>query len=332
MKTKSTVVRLLALFIFSLIVVASGVKSSELNVMTSGGFTAAYRELVPEFERKTGHKIITAYGASMGNAPDSIPSRLQRGEPADLVILASSALDELVKQGRVVSGSRVDLAESIIGMAVRAGAPKPDISTVEAFKRTLLSARSIVYSDSASGVYLSTELFPRLGIADKIRSKCKRIQSEMVGSVVARGDAEIGFQQMSELLPISGITIVGPLPPAVQRVTVFSGGVTVGARQPEIAAQLLRFFASEEAARAIERSGLRPFAWMREKLGAGRALGLNIHPNQWTAGGPESPASCSVMDGLALRLGDRQARNGDRLAPQGLSPLWDLEKQTRSSW
>jgi len=258
MKTKSTVVRLLALFIFSLIAVASGVKSSELNVMTSGGFTAAYRELVPEFERKTGHKIITAYGASMGNAPDSIPSRLQRGEPADLVILASSALDELVKQGKVVPGSRVDLADSIIGMAVGAGAPKPDISTVEAFKRTLLSAKSIAYSDSASGVYLSTELFPRLGIADKIRSKCKRIQSEMVGSVVARGDAEIGFQQMSELLPISGITIVGPLPTAVQRVTVFSGGVTVGARQPEIAAQLLRFFASEQAARAIERSGLRP--------------------------------------------------------------------------
>jgi molybdate transport system substrate-binding protein len=258
MRSKSIAFEVAALFISSLLLIASGTRGTELQVMTSGGFTAAYRELVPEFERKTGHKIVTAYGASMGNATDSIPNRLQRGEAADLVILSSPALAELVKQGKVVPGSRVDLAESIIGMAVRAGAAKPDISTVEALKRTLVSANSIAYSDSASGVYLSTELFPRLGIADQVRSKCKRIESEMVGTVIARGDAEIGFQQMSELLPISGIDVVGPLPAAVQRVTVFSGGVTVGARQPGIAVQLLRFFASPEAAGAIGRSGLRP--------------------------------------------------------------------------
>jgi molybdate transport system substrate-binding protein len=258
MRRKSITLQVAASFITSLLLIPPRTTGAELKVMTSGGFTAAYRELVPEFERRTGHKIVTAYGASMGNAADSIPNRLQRGEAADLVILSSPALAELVKQGKVVPGSRVDLAESIIGMAVRAGAAKPDISTVEALKRTLVSANSIAYSDSASGVYLSTELFPRLGIADKIRSKCKRIESEMVGTVIARGDAEIGFQQMSELLPISGIDVVGPLPAAVQRVTVFSGGVIVGAHQPEIAAQLLRFFASREAAGAIGRSGLRP--------------------------------------------------------------------------
>jgi molybdate transport system substrate-binding protein len=275
MKSKSITLQLTALFISSLLLMASGTRGTELKVMTSGGFTAAYRELVPEFERKTGHRIVTAYGASMGNATDSIPNRLQRGEAADLVILASPALAELVKQGKVVPGSRVDLAESIIGMAVRAGAAKPDISTVEALKRTLVAASSIAYSDSASGVYLSTELFPRLGIADKIRTKCKRIEREMVGTVIARGDAEIGFQQMSELLPISGIDIVGPLPAEVQKVTVFSGGVTVGAHQPEIAVQLLRFFASPEAARAIGRSGLRP---MSERVHTAPEHGLHERP------------------------------------------------------
>lgn len=261
MRAKSIALQVAALFTSSLLLIGSGTSGTEVKVMTSGGFTAAYRELIPEFERKTRHKIVTAYGASMGNAPDSIPNRLQRGEAADLVILASPALAELVKEGKVVPGSRVDLAESMIGMAVRAGAAKPDISTVEALKRTLVSANSIAYSGSASGVYLSTELFPRLGIADKIRSKCMRIEKEMVGTVIARGDAEIGFQQMSELLPISGIDIVGPLPAAVQRVTVFSGGVTVGAHQPGVAAQLLRFFASPEAAGAIGRSGLRPMCY-----------------------------------------------------------------------
>ena len=252
--------RVTTLLIAGMLCVTSSGFAAELKVMTSGGFTEAYRHLVPEFERKTGHKVVTAYGASMGNTPDSIPNRLQRGEPADVVILASSALDELVRQGKVVPGTRVDLARSTIGMAVRAGAAKPDISTVEKLKRALLGARSIAYSGSASGTYLSTELFPRLGIADQIRSKCKRIDGEMVGTVVARGEAEIGFQQISELLPISGIDIVGPLPPDVQRITIFSGGVTVTAGEPAIAMQLIRFLASPEAAKTVKKSGLSPMS------------------------------------------------------------------------
>jgi molybdate transport system substrate-binding protein len=250
--------KMAAVVLTSVLIFAGTSYGVEIKVMTSGGFTAAYNELTPEFERATQNKVVTAYGASMGGAPDSIPSRLQRGDPADVVIMAGPALDELIKQGRVVAGSRVDLARSIIGMAVRAGAPKPDISSVDALKRTLLQAKSIAYSASASGVYLSTELFPRLGIADQIKGKSKRIESERVGTVVARGDAEIGFQQVSELLLIAGIDYVGPLPPEVQQVTIFSAGVAVGAREPDAGRALIKFLASPAAAPAITKSGLEP--------------------------------------------------------------------------
>ena len=258
MKKMPLASRTVALVLASLLLFVGTADGGEIRVMTSGGFTAPYNELIPEYERATQNKIVTAYGASMGNAPDSIPMRLQRGEPADVVILAATALDELIKQGKVVTGSRVDLVRSRIGMAVRAGAPKPDISSVEALKRTLLQANSIAYSASTSGVYLSTELFPRLGIADQIMGKSKRIGSERVGTVVARGDAEIGFQQISELLPIPGIDYVGPLPPEVQKVTVFSAGVVVGAKEPDAARALIEFLASPAAAPAITKSGLEP--------------------------------------------------------------------------
>jgi molybdate transport system substrate-binding protein len=248
----------IALFVASVLFFAGAARAAEIIVMTSGAFTAAYLQVIPDFERTTHGRIVTRYGASMGNAPDSIPERLKRGEPVDVVILAAGALDELIKQGKVVPGSRVDLARSSIGMAVRAGTPKPDISTVDALKRTLLGARSIAYSASASGVYLSQELFQRLGIADQIQGKCQRIASEPVGVVVARGDAEIGFQQISELLPVAGIDYVGPLPPEVQRVTVFSAGVAVGAKQPGAARALIKFLASPGVVPVIKKTGLEP--------------------------------------------------------------------------
>ena len=232
----------------------------KLIVMTSGGLAAASHTLFPAFERKTGCKIVSVYGASMGTAPDTIPNRLQRGESADVVVLASEALSKLVEQGKVVESSRVNLAESLICMAVRAGAPKPEINTVEQLKQVLVNAKSIAYSGSASGVYLTTQLFPRLGIADQIKGKSKRVEGEMVGSVVARGDAEIGFQQMSELLPIQGVEIVGPLPSEVQKITVYSGGIIVGSEHPQLATQFLRFLASPEAEEDIESSGLRPIS------------------------------------------------------------------------
>jgi len=259
MKMMQRVPRLVAVVVGTMLAVTCLAAGVEIRVLVSGGLTQAYLELVPEFERATQHKIVSAFGASMGGAPDSIPSRLQRGEPVDIVILARSALDGLVTQGKVVAGSQVDLVRSSIGMAVRAGAPKPDISSVEALKRTLLQAKSIAYSDSASGVYISTELYQRLGIADQVASKSKRIpSSERVGTVVARGDAEIGFQQISELLPIKGIDYVGPLPQDAQRVTVFSAGIAVGAKEPEAAKALIAFLASPAATAAIKKSGLEP--------------------------------------------------------------------------
>jgi molybdate transport system substrate-binding protein len=256
MKSRSRVLRTAALTVVVLLLAAAAF-ADEVKVITSGAFTAAYLQLVPEFERTTRHTVVTTFGASMGSGPNTIPSRLQRGEAADVVILAGSALDDLIKQGKVVAGSRVDLVRSLMGMAVRAGAPRPDITSVDAFTQTLLRAKSIAISSSASGVYLSTEVFRRLGIAEQLKGKIK-ISEEAVGTLVASGAAEIGFQQISELLPVAGIDYVGPLPDGVQRETVFAAGIVSGAQAPDTARALVKFFTSPAAAPVIRKSGLQP--------------------------------------------------------------------------
>jgi molybdate transport system substrate-binding protein len=233
-------------------------RADEIKVVTSGGFTAAYLGLVPEYERATHNKLVTEFGPSMGTTHNAIPIRLERGEAIDVVIMAAPALAGLIKQGKVRAGSNVDLVESYIAMAVKAGAPKPDISTVDALKRTLLAAKSIAYSDSASGVYLSTELFPKLGIADQIKGKSRKIEADPVGGVVATGEFEIGFQQISELRPVKGIDIVGPLPPGAQQVTIFAAGIPTTAKHPEAAKSLIEWLASPAAYGAIKKSGLEP--------------------------------------------------------------------------
>jgi molybdate transport system substrate-binding protein len=258
MRIGSIFYRAIVSVVASILLVAGTACAAEVKVMISGGFSAAYRTLVPEFERATKNTVATVSGPSMGATPQAIPNRLQRGEPADVLIMVGDALDELIKQGKVVADSRVELARSNIGMAVRVGAPKPDISTVDALKRTLLAAKSIAYSDSASGVYLSTVLFQRLGIADQIKDKSRMIPAEPVGAVVARGDAEIGFQQISELLLVQGIDLVGPLPPEVQKVTVFSAGIVTVAKEADAGRALIKFLASPAAAPAITNSGLEP--------------------------------------------------------------------------
>jgi molybdate transport system substrate-binding protein len=232
--------------------------AAEIKVVTSGGFTAAYLELAPEYERTTHNKLLTEFGPSMGTTYNAIPVRLDRGEVIDVVIMAGPALAELIKQGKVRADSRVDLIQSKIGMAVKAGAPRPDISTLDALKHTLLAAKSIAYSDSASGVYLSTELFPKLGVADQIKGKSKKIEADPVGGVVATGEFEIGFQQISELRPVKGIDIVGELPPGAQRITVFAAGIPVSSKQPEAAKALIQWLASPVAYPAIKKSGVEP--------------------------------------------------------------------------
>lgn len=231
--------------------------SGEIRVMTSGAFTAAYLALIPELERVTGKKVVTA-ATSMGVGPTSIPSRIERGEPVDVVIMADDALVELIKAGKILAESRTPLARSGIGMAVRAGSPRPDISSVEALRRTLLQAKSIAYSASVSGRYLTTELFQRLGIADEVMPKSRRVEGERVGAVVARGEAEIGFQQKSELLPVPGIEYVGELPAEVQKITLFSAGVAAGTTDFDAAYALIRFLASPQAIPAITNSGMEP--------------------------------------------------------------------------
>jgi molybdate transport system substrate-binding protein len=260
MQIKATRSRSAILVVVCILCAARAASADEIRVITSGAFTAAYLELVPEFERTTKNKVVTTFGGSAGNGPETIPNRLQRGEAADIVIMSAPALDDLIKQGKVLAGSRVDLVRSSIGMAVRAGAPKPDIRTVAALTQTLLRAKSIAYSASASGIYLSTELFQKLGIADQVLPKSKNAEGQRVGALVARGEAEIGFQQISELLPEPGIDYVGPLPPGAQRVTVFSAGMVVGAKAPEAARALVKFLASEKAIAVIEKTGLEPLA------------------------------------------------------------------------
>ena len=241
-----------------ILLTAATLPAADIKVVTSGAFTAAFLELGPAWERVAHQKLITAFGPSMGTTHDAIPQRLARGEAVDVVIMAAPALADLIAQGKIRADSRVDLVQSLTGVAVKAGAPWPDISTLEALKRTLLAAKSIAYSDSASGVYLTTELFPRLGIADAIKARARKIEADPVGGVIASGEVEIGFQQISELLPVKGIDIVGPLPPEAQKVTVFAAGIPVTATQPAVARALIQWLASPAAWPAIRKSGLEP--------------------------------------------------------------------------
>jgi molybdate transport system substrate-binding protein len=250
--------RSLALGLAGALLLAGSAGAAEVRVMISGGLTAAYKELVPEFERLTGNKVLTAYGPSMGTTANAIPIRLERGEPADVLVMVGYALGDLVKQGKVVADSRIDLTKSLIGIAVKSGAPKPDISSAEALKRALLAAKSIAYSDSASGVYVSTEMFAKLGIADEMKDKARKIPATPVAEIVARGDAEIGFQQISELRPVAGVDIVGPLPSELQKVTVFSAGIATVSKEPDAGKALIKFLASPAASAAIIKSGMEP--------------------------------------------------------------------------
>ena len=234
--------------------------AADVRVMISAGYYGIYAEVAPAFERATGHRLITTRGPSMGDSPEAIPTRLARGEIADVVILDGGAADELAQQRIVRPGSKVELALSRIGMVVREGAAKPDISSVEAFKRTLLAAKSVAYSDSGSGTYLSTVLFAKLGLADQVLGKSRKVRGppsgEPVAAVVARGEAEIGFQQVSELLHVPGVTFVGAVPSELQPGFVFAGAVTTAARQPDAAVALLRFLASPAVTSTLAKSGL----------------------------------------------------------------------------
>ena len=260
MRPVTAYVRSLALGLVAALALSGTASAAEVRVMISGGLTAAYKVLVPEFERTTGHKVLTAYGPSMGTTANAIPVRLERGEPADVLIMVGYALDDLAKQGKVIPDSRIELVKSPIGVAVKAGAPKPDISTADAVKRALLAAETIAYSDSASGVYVSTEMFDKLGIRDQMKDKARKIPATPVGEIVAHGEAELGFQQISELRPVEGIDIIGPLPDTLQKITIFSAGIASVSKEPDAAKALIKFLASPAARPEIVKSGMDPIA------------------------------------------------------------------------
>jgi molybdate transport system substrate-binding protein len=246
------------------VLAAAPVRADDLLVVSSGGFAAAYKELAPAFEKATGNHLVAEWGPSMGDTKDAVPQRLARKEPIDVVIMVGYALGKLVDAGVVAAGDRRDLAQSGIGVVVKQGAPHPDVSTLSGLKAALLAAPSIAYSDSASGVYIQNEMFKKLGVEEQVRGKARMIPAEPVGAVVARGEAALGFQQISELKPIGGIELVGPLPEGAQKITVFSGGVLQSSTHKDAARALLAFLSSPEAAAAVRRSGMEPMTAKKE--------------------------------------------------------------------
>jgi molybdate transport system substrate-binding protein len=229
-----------------------------LRAITSGAFAAALVKLLPLYEARSGSKVDLEFGSSLGAAPDSIPTRLAEGERFDAFFLAEAAVARFSQEGYIDPESRIDLVESHIGVCVREEDAAPDISSVEAFKQTLLAAKSVAHAASASGIYLSTELFPRLGIAEEMKKTAFTVFSERVGTVVARGEADIGFQQISEILPIKGVKIIGRLPEPLRRPFIFCAGIGADTARREEARELLRFCASEEAGPLVRDTGLDP--------------------------------------------------------------------------
>jgi molybdate transport system substrate-binding protein len=232
--------------------------AAEIKVLATQAVEGAFRELMPQFEKMSGHKVTTTFTGTL-----DAQKRIAAGEAYDLVVMAGTAIDDLIKSGKVVPGSRVDLAMSGVGVAVRAGARRPDIHSTEALKKTLLAAKSIGYSSGPSGVYL-TGLFSRLGIADQIKAKLKQTATGVfVGSMIASGEAEIGFQQVSELAHYPGIDYVGPLPADIQNVTVFSSGIQIGAKSVDAANAWVAFLVSPAAAAGFKSKSMEPAAVRR---------------------------------------------------------------------
>ena len=251
--------------LFALLVtigLAPGASAADVKVMISAGFFSVYKELGPVFEKSTGHKLVTTRGPSIGDSPEAIPTRLARGEEADVVIMDGVGVDLLEQRDLARPGSRMPLAESFIGMVVRAGQPKPDISTMDGLRKALLAAKSIAYSDSSSGTYLSTIGFKKLGVADEVAGKSRKVRGppsgELVAAVVARGEAEIGFQQVPELIHVPGVDFVGTVPSDVQPPTLFVGALPKNSQQTDAAIALLRFLSSAEAVDVIAKAGLKP--------------------------------------------------------------------------
>ncbi|GFM48944.1 substrate-binding domain-containing protein [Pseudomonas cichorii] len=250
---------LLATGSVAILCTAGGASAADLHVLASTALKPLFEKLGPEFEAVSGDHLVFAWGASYGDGADTLPGRLRNGERADVVVMIREALDQQVENGHVRSESVQNLATSRIGLAVQAGAPRPDIAKVEGLRRTLLGARSVAFSSGVSGVYLSTYLFPKMGIANQLRPKSIVIEApHLVGQALLEGKAEVGLQQMSELLAVPGVEIIGPLPDEVQRVNIIAAAVTSNALQFMGAEALIRFMLGPEATQELEEFGFGP--------------------------------------------------------------------------
>ena len=236
--------------------------SAQVKVIISGGFSAAYEQLLPEFERTSGLKVETGSGASQGDGPQTIGAQLARGIPADVVILSREGLTDLIAAKRIAAGTDVDLAQVPIGVAVRAGAAKPDVTTVEGFQRAVTSARTVAVPASTSGIFLVKEVFPRLGIADKVNVKVTPRGSGST-AMVAAAEAELALLPVSEILHSAGVELAGILHRDIQLIQVFSAAVVAGSKDAAAAKRLIDFLASERASTVIRKTGMEPLGKRR---------------------------------------------------------------------
>jgi molybdate transport system substrate-binding protein len=237
-------------------------EAAPLHVLISGGFSFAYEQVLPEFKRTTGIDIATGSGASQGTGPQTIAAQLARGVPADVVILSREGLTELIAAGRIAPGTDVDLAQVPLGVAVRAGTPKPEASTVEAFKQLMLGAKVIAMPGSTSGIWLKTDLFPRLGIAGKVGMTLAPRGSDAT-RMVAAGEVDLAVMPVSEILHATGVAFAGRIAPEIQFMQTFSAAVVAGSQQIERARELIVFLTSPRAGEAITNSGMEPLAGSR---------------------------------------------------------------------
>jgi molybdate transport system substrate-binding protein len=250
---KSIVSALTRFVVAAMVIGTTTAHAAEIKLIGSAAVKEVIVNLIPSFEKSTGHKVTTIWAGT-----EAITKRISGGEVVDIVLIAAPNIDKLISEGRLVAGSRADVAKSGIGVAVRAGLPKPDISSGEAVKNAVLAAKSVAYSSGPSGFYLA-DLFKKMGIADQIKDKVKQTPSGVqVGEVVARGEADLGFQQVSELLHLKGIHYLGPLPADIQHITVFSAGLHTAATAPDTAKALVKFLTGPEAGPIIRKSGMEP--------------------------------------------------------------------------
>jgi len=232
-----------------LLAACAGTRAADIQVLSTNGLKHALEKLAPEFETATKHKLALQFAPAA-----DMKGRIEKGEAFDLTFLTAAAIDDLIKQGRLVAATRTDIAKAGAGVAIRSGASRPDITTADAFKRTLLGARSITYTATGATGATMRKAFEQLGIADEMKAKARPVSGISAAAAVAKGDAELGFSVISEILGVEGVEFAGPLPPEVQVYLVFPAAVSVNARSPDAAASFIRFLTTSATAAAVIRA------------------------------------------------------------------------------